>query len=787
MKTDQLTALELMIAAADDIYTETVGAPTTRKRRKPRSNDEMMYASDFLSEAESKLFEDSYVVEVGSKTRRISTENGAPKSTKQRSKASVQGPVTGGFTDQAVSLALVKPSQTQLDRAFSEVFTDSRSDAIVEALEENTKFTKETAETLQKWLKWEKDQAYLESTKTKEADRTTKANNAEQQANDNQVAADGGGLGLPDRDNRRRRTPRNQRGRVPPKPSKWKARGRLGAIMALGLGAGYYLNQQSDAPETKQEEGSSLEKYDAGVSAGLAGTWALAAAKKVPFVGPAVIAGQGAWDTAKIATDDTLTEAEKEKAYTKTTVATTSTLVGTGIGTLIGGFVGSIIPVAGTAAGAAFGGMIGGILGDFFGNSIGDYVSSKIEDDTEEGKQKRLDALAEYRNYDENAPMFGPRTVAATGAFAGNAIAQRMGTTGGVDGYTGATRLAHPAIMKSDKDLVTSADKNRLGYVTAHFESGNLGVGVVSHGRGDAGGVSYGRHQLATETGTMQTFVKSAENAKYADRFRGLTPGTEAFNAVYKQIAAEDPEGFAAAQESFINRTHYEPLTEKLNANLGHDFKSRGRAVQEYLHTYANQFGAGGASSRLTNIFKGKNLEEMTDREILEAMGEYRLNNVDTYMASSSDAVKAGVKKRVEREIPVFLGIEEEERRAKGQIQEAAVSATEAVVKTPIELAAETAAAAIKEQQQQPAQAVQVESTQEVQMQPAPQEYYPQQQQQPEIIQTPAPARGEKAREVATARTAPAQAPYKMMTHTLDHIPVYIDDPVINMMKVGYV
>lgn len=790
MKTDQLSALELMMARADEIYTQNIGAPTTRKRK--RSNSEMTYASDFLTEAEQEMFEDSYVVEVGSsRTRRISAETSAKNIAKTPSKNASKAPVAGNISDQAVSLALVKPSQNQLDRAFSEVFTDNRTDAIVDVLEENVKFSKETAETLKKWLKWERDQAYIESTKIDQSDRQIKADNAVTQANDNAADAGGGGLGFPDRDRGRNRRP--PKGKVPPKPSKWKARGKWGALLGLGLGAGYFMSRTRDEDSTQDEAKpeSKLEQYDAGVNAGLAGSWALGAAKKVPFVGPAVALGSGAWDTAKIAANDDLTDEQKEREYTKTTVATTSAMVGTGVGTLIGGFIGSIVPVAGTAAGAAFGGMLGGILGDFFGNSIGEYVADMIQDETEEAKEKRLDALATYRNYDENAPMFGPRSVAAAGGFAGNAIGQQIGiATGvnnGVDGVTGASRIATPTALKSDREILTGMDNKRLGFVTEHFESGGLGVGVVSTGKGDHGGVSYGRHQLASKTGTMQTFIDSPENAKYKARFQGLAPGSAEFNAVYRQIAQEDPEGFGIAQENFINRTHYEPLTEKLQNNLGHNFKNRGRAVQEYLHTYANQFGAGGASSRLTDIFKGQDLENLTDREIIEKMNDYRINNVGSYMRSSSEAVQAGVKSRAEREGAVLLEMADmEAAKAREKSKSEGLAITEATQTAGvIGQAAAIALASQKEHEVNSTQATKVDSTQEVQMQPVPQEITPPPPPAESTTSSKEQDRREKSKLQASATTQPQQG-YQMMTHTLNHIPVYIDDPVMNMMKVGY-
>jgi hypothetical protein len=126
-----------------------------------------------------------------------------------------------------------------------------------------------------------------------------------------------------------------------------------------------------------------------------------------------------------------------------------------------------------------------------------------------------------------------------------------------------------------------------LGEVSAKYESGGRGVGFVSSGRDDPGGVSYGVHQLSTKD-SMPAFVRSPEGAAYAGRFSGLQPGSRAFNAAYRQAAREDPKGFEAAQKSFYTRTHYEPLVEHAKAK-GLAVEDRG--VQEALFSISVQHG----------------------------------------------------------------------------------------------------------------------------------------------------------------------------------------------------
>src|SRR5262245_1600060 len=50
---------------------------------------------------------------------------------------------------------------------------------------------------------------------------------------------------------------------------------------------------------------------------------------------------------------------------------------------------------------------------------------------------------------------------------------------------------------------IGTAAATELGNLSAKYETGGRGPGVVSTGAGDFGGVSYGSYQMATKTGTV--------------------------------------------------------------------------------------------------------------------------------------------------------------------------------------------------------------------------------------------------------------------------------------------
>lgn len=126
-----------------------------------------------------------------------------------------------------------------------------------------------------------------------------------------------------------------------------------------------------------------------------------------------------------------------------------------------------------------------------------------------------------------------------------------------------------------------------LGSVSAKYESGEGGVGFISSGKDDPGGQSYGVHQLSSKD-SMPAFLRSPEGKKYASRFARQVVGSPTFNQTYRDIAREDPEGFAKAQFEFYARTHYQPALEAAKA-AGFDVTDRG--VQEAIFSIGVQHG----------------------------------------------------------------------------------------------------------------------------------------------------------------------------------------------------
>lgn len=132
-----------------------------------------------------------------------------------------------------------------------------------------------------------------------------------------------------------------------------------------------------------------------------------------------------------------------------------------------------------------------------------------------------------------------------------------------------------------------------LGDLSAKYES-NGNPGTVSTGYGDAGGVSYGTYQLATNTGSVNSFIKwlQVKGHTYGTSLSKYTPGSAEFTALWKQIAAIDPGGFLQLQHDYIQYAYYEPAVRKLKGAFFNAEKHT-EVMQDVIWSRAVQYGTG--------------------------------------------------------------------------------------------------------------------------------------------------------------------------------------------------
>ena len=190
-------------------------------------------------------------------------------------------------------------------------------------------------------------------------------------------------------------------------------------------------------------------------------------------------------------------------------------------------------------------------------------------------------------------------------------------------------------------DVVTQAkqamDNWHRGQTSAHHETGGRGPGHVSSGKGDHGGVSYGTYQYATNVGGAAEYIAAS---RYGSQFTGLQPGTTAFTARWKEVAAADPTGFAKDQHDFIQHKYYDVQMNRLKA-VGVDLSDRGPAVQDALWSTSVQY-RGLTRSVFHNGLKAAygenvNISELTDEQIVRAAQDYKHAHVQTHFQKSPD------------------------------------------------------------------------------------------------------------------------------------------------------
>lgn len=488
---------------------------------------------------------------------------------------------------------------------------------------------------------------------------------------------------------------------LPPAPST-TAFGRLGdaARSARGVGSNALGWISSKATSVA----SSVRSAPIGSTLGRAGA-----------IGAVAAGGIGAYNALK---DETKTDGEKAQAVANVAGGTAGALAMGAGGAKLGAVIGTaIMPGIGTAIGGAIGGIGGGALGYFGGEAIVDKIGGAISGAVESSgvgdhigrgvsvfmapfsKDARAALKSDWNNnlmpalnatvtpLKDSFLSFGasfastmgnlrdglvnafdalPKgmqdAITATSSVLTAPVRSVMGGLRAVAGRVEASGSFGAGIVRAGRavnDRVASAlpegAARQLGFIAAKYESGGRGVSTVSTGRGDHGGVSYGKHQLATKNGSMAAFLNSAQGRAYASQFAGLAPGSAAFTEKYKQVAAADEAGFAAAQQQYIVATHYNPQAQRINRQIGLDVNARGSAVQEAVMSTSVQYGGG--TNTIINALKGKDTSTMSDADIVNAIQDYKQANVGTNFRSSSDQVREGVSSRIERERADLLAL----------------------------------------------------------------------------------------------------------------------------------
>ncbi|UAW96620.1 hypothetical protein pEaSNUABM22_00133 [Erwinia phage pEa_SNUABM_22] len=883
-KEKELTALELMIEHADSISGSVAGMPKPKRRRRAANDIEDDYDPELLDDEIVYVGPGSRAKNRAAKAAREKMANTRVRYVQENNDAAPAAPraVPQQPNPREVESALEdlfiagEKSGEDIVHAIKE--GNAVSAKTQKALEDWLEWEKREAFK-------EKNRAKSDPHGNQPGAGGGGNNGPDDSANDDNGPDNGAGPDFGPEDNRprrkrgrrygRNRGERRGPGRNLPRRSRLpKLKGKLGLALALGatVAGGLWLKHRSQekfeeqnaenggvgapdyqkteaapdseakptpmptAPEVQRAEeaakgdvptppSATQDAAVAGASLLLAG-----ASKKIPIIGPALGNGLSyANETQHIDADETLTDAEKAKEKKKAGGSAIGGAAGGTTGAIagawIGGTLGSVVPVVGTAAGAALGGLLGNILGDYFGSSVGEYVAEKITDESDkmlaDGEKDRKEKMDEYNDTtaeNQNKAKF-PQPVIMPFGFGG--MGGMPGSGGGT--FPGLAR-AQPARRMDSKQVTDIANRaiaeGGLGSVSEQFESGGRGVGTVSTGQGDAGGVSYGKHQLATNNGSMMNFLNSPEGKPFLQRFGGLAPGTAQFNSVYKDVANTQGADFDKAQSDYITRTHYAPLVAKMQNEVGVDLTKRGAGVKELMYSTAVQYGAG--TSVIANALQGKDVNGMSDEELIKTIQDYKAATTDRYFKSSSAQTQQSVATRAQNEKDVLLKVAEADRKKKAvnneqlpsdvakpqQVADGHKPSDYRPPETDTQRAATPEALAdarrnVRNEQfggQEPTALMKAPEVNRIE---------PVVQPEAPVDRQPLVTEGDIARTEAPAAPAPSAPPAPVANqpkggavsrpaasgnsgsspaagHSLDSIPIFMDDPMLNMITMGY-
>lgn len=193
-----------------------------------------------------------------------------------------------------------------------------------------------------------------------------------------------------------------------------------------------------------------------------------------------------------------------------------------------------------------------------------------------------------------------------------------------------------------------------LGALSSRYES-NGNPGAVGFDRN--GGYSYGEYQIATNTGTMDSYMnylrinspRTYAQLQAAGGAQGARNGSQGFQSAWQTLMA-NPE-HARTQHDFIQATHYIPASRSIQNRTGIDLATRSKTLRDVAWSTSVQHG--GASD---NIFQralqrtGKTANTVTDAELISAVyAERGRRNADgqlAYFTSSTRNVQTSVANR---------------------------------------------------------------------------------------------------------------------------------------------
>lgn len=200
-------------------------------------------------------------------------------------------------------------------------------------------------------------------------------------------------------------------------------------------------------------------------------------------------------------------------------------------------------------------------------------------------------------------------------------------------------------------------DMERLGKLAARFESGSEGIAAIGYDR--MGGTSYGKYQIASKPGSMDTFLQFLDTAApdLSAKLRAAGPANTggrkgAMPTVWREIAEQEPERFTVLQEQFIRDTHYTPALEAVR-QAGFNTDEFSPALKEVLWSTSVQHGPNSAARIFIRAAERIRTPQAQEQDLIRGVYANRAGQ----FKSSTEAVRTSVQQRLQHEQRLALAM----------------------------------------------------------------------------------------------------------------------------------
>ena len=216
------------------------------------------------------------------------------------------------------------------------------------------------------------------------------------------------------------------------------------------------------------------------------------------------------------------------------------------------------------------------------------------------------------------------------------------------------------SVPPGDYNSTHTFDSN-IGALSERYESRGDPATI---GWDSTGGWSYGKYQLAANTGAMNEFLAWLARAHpelesqlaAAGGAAGARAGTEAFKAAWAQVMGTAAGG--TAQSQYTALAYFVPGARLINSRSNLDVNLRSSTIQQVVFSTSIQHGPGGARNvfqrALANLSyppSAPTATEPTDAALIRAVyAERRAENGARYFRSSTQAVRNSVVNRFHNE-----------------------------------------------------------------------------------------------------------------------------------------